>query len=204
MAKLKAPLMSLGASGSLGEALVFFPWKGIHCVRTHVVPTNPNTAAQITQRGHMTTLVDFIHAAQTLAANPFDADDVIACAALASVRATPRTWFNELCKQGIDQLVAGLRQAVYCNGTTTPGASSLAVSMIATCGGANAITAGDFWYGTSRTALINSQVMVIVGPLLTATLAGLTTGTKYYWQFRPTAHADFVGTRSGIYYGVAA
>ncbi|KKM06256.1 hypothetical protein LCGC14_1745880, partial [marine sediment metagenome] len=53
MAKLKGPLFSLGASGQIAKALVYFPWKGLNLVREHVVPSNPNTTGQVTQRGYM-------------------------------------------------------------------------------------------------------------------------------------------------------
>lgn len=51
MAKLKGPLMSFGASGSIGKTLVYFPWKGVNAVRTYVVPANPQTDPQTKQRG---------------------------------------------------------------------------------------------------------------------------------------------------------
>ncbi|MCK4302742.1 MAG: hypothetical protein KAY24_00715 [Candidatus Eisenbacteria sp.] len=51
MAKLKAPLLSLGASGQLAKTLVASNWKGIKYMREYVVPANPNTVAQQAQRG---------------------------------------------------------------------------------------------------------------------------------------------------------
>src|SRR3972149_2455449 len=38
MAKLKAPLLSFGASGKLADTLVYFPWKGLAVVRSYVIP----------------------------------------------------------------------------------------------------------------------------------------------------------------------
>lgn len=61
MAKLKAPLLSLGASGKLGGALVYFPWKGIDAVREYVVPANPRSTEQIAQRAHFEDAVDAWH-----------------------------------------------------------------------------------------------------------------------------------------------
>jgi len=57
MAKLKAPLMSLGASGKLAGTLVFSTWKGLKTAREYVTPSNPQTAAQTTQRGLFTDAV---------------------------------------------------------------------------------------------------------------------------------------------------
>lgn len=46
MAKPTGPLLSLGASGTLGKTMVFSRWKGRPYVRQHVIPANPQTAAQ--------------------------------------------------------------------------------------------------------------------------------------------------------------
>lgn len=41
MAKVDGPLFSLEARGKIGDAIVFFPWKGRHSVRRWLKPTNP-------------------------------------------------------------------------------------------------------------------------------------------------------------------
>jgi len=46
MAKPKAPLFALGASGTIGKTIVFSEWQGIPYVRTYAIPKNPNTPAQ--------------------------------------------------------------------------------------------------------------------------------------------------------------
>lgn len=56
MARLTAPLLSLGASGSIAKSLVFASWKGIPYARVHVIPANPRSAAQQDIRGIFTTL----------------------------------------------------------------------------------------------------------------------------------------------------
>lgn len=198
MAKLKAPLMSLGASQQLGKALVFFGWKGLNVVREYVIPANPRTALQTTQRGYLATMVEKIHGAQASTLYPFGATDVQGYALWASVVKPATTWFNQAVKNGIDQLVAGLREAVYTKAVTTPGVDQLAV-FCANLG--IAPTAGAFWYGTSKTALIHSETAICAGGEASATITGLTTGVKYFWQFVPTAPATIVGTKSGIYYG---
>ena len=189
----------MGAAGQLGKTLVFFPWKGLNVAREYITPANPNTTLQQTQRGYVSDAVAMVHAAQALAADALSAADILAYTLLANQNATPRTWFNEFVKQYVDQHVAGKKGAIYRNMVITPGPNQLSVSLDWTKEGANDITAGDFFYGTSPSALIYSEAAA-VGAHLTATLTGLTAGVKYYVQFRPSAHADFVGTRSGIYY----
>jgi hypothetical protein len=46
MAKITAPLLSMGARGSIGKTLVASKWRGVPYMRQHVVPANPNTVAQ--------------------------------------------------------------------------------------------------------------------------------------------------------------
>lgn len=61
MGKVKGPLFSLGASGQIGKALVYFPWKGVNAVREYVIPANPKSAAQIVQRNYLHAVVDNWH-----------------------------------------------------------------------------------------------------------------------------------------------
>jgi hypothetical protein len=50
MVKVQAPALSLGASGSLGGALVFSSWKGRPYVRSLVRPANPKSGGQVGMR----------------------------------------------------------------------------------------------------------------------------------------------------------
>lgn len=198
MAKLKGPLFSLGASQQLGKALVFFGWKGLDVVREYVIPANPRTALQTTQRGYLTSAVAAVHASQADATFPLAAVDVAAYALWASVVQAATTWFNQAVKNAVEQLIAGLTVRVWGWGGTTAGVGTLTPSVYEI----NAVTtAGNFHWGTSRTALIHTQADVPVGRHHVCTIPGLTAGVKYYWQFRPTAPAGVVGANSGIYYG---
>ena len=50
MVKLKGPMSSAEASGSLGQAATFSSWKGRAYARAKVVPTNPQSEAQTSVR----------------------------------------------------------------------------------------------------------------------------------------------------------
>lgn len=195
MAKLKAPLMSLGASQQLGKALVFFGWKGLDVVREYVIPSNPRSAGQTTQRGYLTAGVAELHRIQGLGVGIWTEADQIAYALWASVVKAATTWFNQVMKNWLDQNVAGLWGVIYCTISATPGIGSVTVDV--TCG-ANAPAAGDWYYGTSKTNMPNSQASIPAAGFYPATIAGLVAGVKYYFQFRATAVAGVVGTRSGI------
>lgn len=56
MAKLGGPLMSMSASGTVGNIITFATWKGRPYVRTRVIPSNPKSAAQLGVRAMMTFL----------------------------------------------------------------------------------------------------------------------------------------------------
>lgn len=205
MAKLKAPLMSLGASGKLGDALVYFGWKGLDVVREYVVPANPKTTGQVTQRGYLTDAVAAIHTEQALAALALNAADVIAYALWASVVQTATTWFNQVVRHWIDISIAGKTPAIFREGVSTPGVDKIHVTIY--CNEINGvdITAATFFYGTTKTALIHSVAagLTPVALLADADLPGLTTGVKYFWQCRVDVGENCEGVKSGIYYAVA-
>ncbi len=50
MAKITAPFLSFGASGSIAKTLVASKWKGRPYVRQHVIPSNPQSVAQTLTR----------------------------------------------------------------------------------------------------------------------------------------------------------
>lgn len=50
MAKVTGPLFSMSASGKLGDAMVFFGWKGLNVVRQWVIPANKMSLTQGDQR----------------------------------------------------------------------------------------------------------------------------------------------------------
>lgn len=73
MAKLTGPLMSLGASQSIGKTLVFSRWRGIQYARQHVIPSNPQSAAQTNTRNIWKTLSDIYTRAPAIMQEPWDA-----------------------------------------------------------------------------------------------------------------------------------
>lgn len=60
MAKAKMPLMSMDASGALGDAIVASKWKGRNYFRIHVRPAQPRTGAQVGVRASFAGLVALI------------------------------------------------------------------------------------------------------------------------------------------------
>lgn len=101
MAKVKGPLMSLSASGQLGKAIVFGIWKGVATVRTHVIPSNPNSQAQQDQRGYLGKAILEWKAVM------YPTADKTAWDRLANIYATAMSGFNAFCKVYIDEAILG-------------------------------------------------------------------------------------------------
>jgi len=50
VSRVTGPLFSLDASGTIANAMTFSKWKGKNYVRLRVIPANPQTASQTSQR----------------------------------------------------------------------------------------------------------------------------------------------------------
>ena len=50
MAKLTGPLLSFGADGQIGKAMVTAKWRGISYARQYTIPANPRTTKQVANR----------------------------------------------------------------------------------------------------------------------------------------------------------
>jgi len=201
MAKLKAPLLSLGASGAIGKTIVYFPWKGLDCAREYVVPSNPKTTPQNTQRGYVIAVVAAIHAAQVDVTNPLIEVDKSAYSLYGSTFPTPRTWFNQIAQRWLLAEVNSEVPAIYANGEfVDPATEEITITLF---NHQTVDQAGFMVCGTSKTALIKAVAADGVAGVHTGVFTGLTKGVKYFFQFRPTKVTDdrFVA-RSGIYYHV--
>lgn len=202
MAKLKAPLMSLGASGRIANTLVFFPWKGLNVVREYVIPSNPKSTGQTTQRGYITAAVADIHAAQIASPGPLGSLDKAAYSLLGSLYATPRTWFNQICKQWCNQSKAAKVPTTFRGASLAIASGQITITVYSDEIAVAKITAGNFYYGTSKTAMLTAIAATIDTAAHTAIKAipGLANGTRYYFQFKTTTEATYVGDNSGIYH----
>lgn len=173
-------------------------WKGIGVARKYVVPANPNSSAQSTQRGYMTYAVGEWHDAT----NVLTATDKAAWNRLAGIQKPPRSGFNEFVKRIMDERVLG---------DATPG-HLFGITNIALTHNAFKADIDDSLNGTLTVTLHvgNSKTFFAVSAT-DAQVAGLTsftafdTGfaagtTVYYWFERGVAGANY--GRSGLYTGV--
>lgn len=209
MAKLKGPLFSLGATQQIAKTLVYFPWKGLNVVREYVIPSNPRTALQVAHRAHLTAAVAAIHAAQALASEPLASADQVAYSALASAKGLIMTWFNQAVKLWIDVEVAAKVPCLYRHLLKADlDVTAFDISLYISEQTGSTLAAGKFYFGTTRTNMINNQAATIVAGVaaqinIVDLSAFLTAGTKYYLQFRPDSGDGCEGADSGVYSFVA-
>lgn len=197
MAKPKAPLFGFGASGQLGKALVYGSWKGINTAREYVVPSNPNSTAQSTQRGYFTTAVDFWHNLT----NVLTATDKAAWNRRAGLVKPARSGFNEFVAQTVNELVAGGTPGYFFGITNIALAhAAFKADIDDSLNGTLTVT---LWVSTSKTFFPVSSTDAQVGGLtsFTAFNTGYAAGETVYYYFE--AGTPGVNHKvSGIYTGV--
>lgn len=190
MAKLKAPLFSLGASGSIAKTLVYFSWKGINAVREHVVPTNPKTGPQQAQRAYMTAALAEFHSAA------YNELDMTAWARLAGAEGLIMTGFNRMVKEFIDESVAGNTwQSMYRVWVQTITDTTLRIRWQKAAAG----NTPTLRYGVRKTYFPDTQAAEDMGGgYWVADVTGLTASTLYYFTIDVGTSGTDWG-RVGIY-----
>lgn len=187
MAKVRLPLGSFGARGQIGKAFVYFPWKGIACVREYVIPANPNTAGQQTQRGYFTTAVDEFHSAG------YNALDITAWRLLAAQSKSPLTYFNAVIREHVDILVAGDSWQSLHGGVIS---SVLSTTFTFTID-VTADKTGKLYWGTTPGYMPTGVVGTFSVDHYTFDLTGLPSGTRiYFWA---NNEDEATKGRTGIY-----
>lgn len=188
MAQLKAPLLSFKASGSIAKAMVFGQWKGINWVRQHIVPANPNTALQITQRGYLT-------AANALWHNityPNNALDLVMWDKLAGISYTPLSGFNEYIKMYVAQFRGG-QTAGKIYGLTAVVNNPTQITVVArTQGASNLIFLRHGVEIHNLLTVVTRTEAPVPGTTHTFVMTGLTTKTNYYFQVYGTGAENLI------------
>jgi len=192
LAKLILPLGSFGARGKIGDAFVFFPWKGLNCVREYVIPANPNSSAQQTQRGYFTSAVNEYHAAA------YNELDQSAFRLFAAQSKNPLTYFNVVIREHVNVLIAGDAWASLYQGV---------LSLVGTSGftfevDCSADRTAVLYYGLSPGYMPTTDAGSYAGTTWTYGITGLSSNTKYYFYVKNTASG--YGGRTGIYTQITA
>jgi hypothetical protein len=185
MAKVVSPLMGMKASGQLGKTLVYFSWKGINCVRTHVTPANPNTAGQQGARTKMANANDAYHAAG------LTATDIDGWRRFAGIAASPMTYFNRYIKSHIDA-VNNSETWVSMNTDATDSTVAGQIDFSIDCATGKSLSVR---WGTSESYMPNSNALSEDAGTYTYSAEGETEGSIVFYQFYQTGGTHVV---SGI------
>lgn len=192
MAKLVAPLFSFSARGQLAKTLVYSGWKGIDDVRSYVVPANPRTADQQTQRSYFTDGVDLWHSTGLVA------DDVTAWNRAAANSPKPQSGFNLFVSNVISYRMAGISAVNVNEGFNGAIADSGAGQVDMTIEEDGGATDVEFDWGYSPTSLINTTAGVETSNVWNALNVAVNSGVTVYMRARIITTGVERGT-SGIY-----
>lgn len=176
MAKVKAPLFGLEARGKLADTLVYFPWKGIQAVRSWVIPANPKTADQQTQRGYMSDAV------AAFKGTGFTAEDVSSLRRWARIHSRIMTWVNRWISYYLDERVAGRTPQSHWNVRKE---NIGAATFDGKCDTV-ADKTGVLKYGLVPTNLFGTAACSFAAGVYTCTPVGLASKTNYYFQICST------------------
>lgn len=193
MAKLTAPLFSFSARGQLAKSLVYSGWKGINTARSYVVPANPNSSGQQTQRGYFGDAVDLWH---TLGLTD---DDVTAWNRYSGTLPRPQSGFNAFVASLVDLLVSGIslaNSAMGFNGGISDSGAGQVDMTVEEDGSASAV---DFLWGYSPTSLINVAPGSEAANVWTAANVAADSGSIVYMRARIEDGANVVRGWTGIY-----
>jgi hypothetical protein len=195
MAKAKLPLMGIKAAGQLAKSLVYFNWKGVNAVRSHVVPSNPKTESQQEVRSDFTDQVDAWHDPDMLE------DDKLAWNRFAGVTKRAASGFNEFVAYYRKNYLETAKQSHLRSIVITSNTGGT-VTLTGKTDATDAHTVKIYW-GTSKTFMPNSSnASVAAGGGITSSMTGLIVGAKYFFYLIEESEGYY--GRTGIFEVVAA
>lgn len=179
MAKVRGAFGGFGTTQQIGKAYVFFIWKGINAIRTYVIPNNPNTGAQQTERVDFKSLVTAWHDGL------FNVNDIAAWErAAGTVKYKPQSGFNRFVGlfRSLFQLATPPNR-LYGEVTSNSGAATftcLITPTSAPVGGGSEV----LQWGTSPTSLWRTETLVYVADLTAGPFdTTFGAGTAIYFRF---------------------
>lgn len=192
MAKVEGPLLSLGAGGALGESIVFSSWKGINYVKKYVVPANPNSTDQQTQRAYFGNAVDAFHGAEYILS------DRLSLNRAATFSGKAQSGFNLMVGKYIDMQIAGDTMYQLRDLEVISEAAGQLEIGVSEHGDTSDLTV-KLLFGTNPNFLVDQGAMAwdAGDTRYEKTVTGLVAGVVYYWAAKVTSAGD--GGYLGIY-----
>jgi hypothetical protein len=195
MVKLKGPMMSMDASGSIGNVLVFSKWKGRNYARRHVIPANPQSGLQVGMRAMlswMTKRYGSIAAATKLDWAAFYSAESI-------------SGINGYLKFNQPRVRRGL--GIFEDKDNTPAAAIAAPTAVVATAAVKSVNltwvasiganpSGTIIYMSKTTGFTPGPDTIVQAEnqaILAKTIIGLTTGTPYYFRLGGFANEGTLG-----------
>jgi len=174
MGKVRTPLLSFGASGKLANTLVYFSWKGLDVVREYVIPSNPKTAAQTTQRNLFSAMVASWRNYFTDSGMRADWNRS------ASASHTAQSGFNSAMSAMI-KICSGDPDASFASASAPAAGNTVDFTLLNADDGAQGDEAGDFevWVGDHATSLLNFETVAIAVGVVSTSDLGDADDVKY-------------------------
>jgi hypothetical protein len=198
MARTKAPLFSLGASGSIGGSIVFATWKGRAYVRELVTPSNPQSGLQVGMRAALRFNSQVFSSIGATAQANWKAEgkprNITALDAMVGENGTAvRQNFGPK-KDPTDP--AGAVEAAPTAQTATAQPKSIKVTWTDSAGANDWCTM--IWMSKTNgfTPDVSNLIRIIPRGVQSFTVAGLTTGTPYYFQLAGVEVGGTIGTHT--------
>lgn len=187
MAKVTAPLLSLGATGAIAGTIVYSTWKGINTARQLVKPSNPQTAAQTTQRNLFSDMVEAWRSYFT------DPGQRTAWNLAAQVGSTVQSGFNAAMSAMV-KVAASDADASFASAGAAGAGQNIQHAMLNVDDGGQGDEAGDFenWVGDQPDGLLLVSSAAIAAGIINSGIIGQAGDVKYI-QLRKGGYA-----RSGI------
>lgn len=200
MAVVRGAFGGFGTRQQIGKAYVFFIWKGINAIRTWVIPNNPNTGDQQTERADFKSLVAAWHDGL------FNVDDIAAWErAAGTVKYKPQSGFN----RWVGLYRAFFQQVQTPNRLYGEVTSNLAhatfTCLITPTAAPLPLSTKVLQWGTSPTSLWRTEALVYVADLTAGPFdTGFGAGTVLYFRFSlyDTDGDGALYAQSGIYKAV--
>jgi len=188
MAKVNLPLMSVSASGKIAKSLVYFNWKGLDVVRSYVIPSNPQTTSQMTQRGYFSDAVDLFH---TTSFTDLDRSALNLAATASKIVMSGFNWFMQ-------HVVVAFRAGFSFHPLYQCSISSITKNSATVTIKCSIDKTAKLYWGTSKNFLPNVVTGNYASNTWTFSLSSLPSDTYIYFYVKNTATGE--GGISGVYY----
>jgi hypothetical protein len=204
MVRVKGPMFSLSASGTIGKTATFSNWKGRDYVRRHAIPSNPRSGLQVGVRS----VFGFISQdyKNLLPAQKADWAGIAANTDITPLNAQQATDVDRARRNlGWQQDLTAVNPASI--DAPTAGAAAAQPKTLIVTWTDPAANKPDYCYAiysstvTGFTPDISNLIAVVKFGTNTYTHRNLVTGTPYYYRIRGLSKSGFLGTLEAQFTG---